>query len=97
MPRRRLKNMQDVRRYITNLVNRIESDEIDHQKVQKIANLLTILPKFIEGSTMEERIETLEAKLNDILRQNNVIMHNSDVPGEIDVNDYDTGNHKTAQ
>jgi hypothetical protein len=97
MPRRRLKTMRDIARYVTNLINRIESGEIDPQDVQKIGFMLNILIKCADKSILEERVETLETKLEEVLRLNNLIMYNSGIPGEIDPDDYAQRNQKKAQ
>ena len=87
MPPRRLQTMKDVRRYIANLINRIESDEIDTQKAHKIGYLINILSKAIEGSEFESRLEELEKHVETIQNQNQTILHTIGIPQEIDERD----------
>lgn len=61
--RRRLKKVEDVRRYIAGLINRAESAEIDPNLAGKLGYLAINLAKIIEGSTLEKRIEALEKEL----------------------------------
>jgi hypothetical protein len=60
MPRRRLKTMEDVRRYLANLINRTEAGEVEASTAGKLGYLASILTRVIEGSDMEKRVEALE-------------------------------------
>ena len=61
--RRRLKSIEDIRRYLANLLNRAENAEIDPNLASKLGYLAINLAKIIEGSTIEKRIESLEKEL----------------------------------
>ena len=61
--RRRLKSIEDIRRYLANLINRAENAEIDPNLASKLGYLAINLAKIIEGSTIEKRIESLEKEL----------------------------------
>ena len=61
--RRRLKTIEDIRRYIASLINRTEHSEIDPNVASKLGYLAINLAKIIEGCTLEKRIESLEKQL----------------------------------
>ena len=65
MPRRRLKTMEDVRRYVANLINRTDAGEVEPGLAGRLGYLANILVRVIEGSSLEERVRTLEGLLND--------------------------------
>jgi hypothetical protein len=60
---RRLKTMEDVRRYLANLINRTENGKVDPNLAGKLGYLANSLARIIEGSTLEKRIEILEKEL----------------------------------
>ena len=60
MPRRRLKTATDLRRYLGNLINRVEQGETAPEIASKLGYLSNILLRVIEGSDFEARIEALE-------------------------------------
>jgi len=62
---RRLNNLQDLRRYLANLINRTESGEIDVNLSGKLGYLASILHRVIEGGDLEARIATLEKQFKD--------------------------------
>ncbi len=64
MTKRRLKTMEDVRRYIANLINRTESGDVDGMLAGKLGYLSNILIKIIEGGQLEKRIDLLEKEIN---------------------------------
>lgn len=64
MTKRRLKTMEDIRRYIANLINRTESGEVDGKLAGKLGYLSNILVKIIEGGQLEKRVELLEEEIN---------------------------------
>ena len=64
MTKRRLKTMEDVRRYIANVINRTESGEVDGTLAGKLGYLSNILIKIIEGSQLEKRVDLLEEEIN---------------------------------
>ena len=57
---RRLKTATDIRRYLADLLNRIESGETDPQIATKCGYISNILLKAIELGSFEARIEALE-------------------------------------
>jgi len=57
---RRLKNLSDVRRFLADVTNRLNRDEIDYNKASKLGYLLQILSRVIEGSDIEKRLAALE-------------------------------------
>ncbi|OPY13247.1 MAG: hypothetical protein A4E66_00851 [Syntrophus sp. PtaB.Bin001] len=57
---RRLNNLQDLRRYMANLINRTEAGEVDPAVAGKLGYLASILHRVIEGGDLEERISRLE-------------------------------------
>jgi hypothetical protein len=61
--RRRLKSIEDIRRYLANLINRTEHSEIDPNTSSKLGYLAINLAKIIESSSLEKRLEALEKQL----------------------------------
>ncbi|MDA3898364.1 MAG: hypothetical protein PF482_19685 [Desulfobacteraceae bacterium] len=64
MAKKRLKTLEDCRRYLAKLVNNVETDEIDPPKAGKLGYLLNILISCIKDSDLEKRITDLEKLLN---------------------------------
>jgi len=62
MARRRLKTALDLRRYLANLINRVEQGETSPEMASKLGYLSNILLRVIEGSDLEKRIEALETE-----------------------------------
>jgi len=60
LAKKRLKNLEDCRRYLAKLVNKVETDEIDLTKAGKLGYLLNILIGCIKDSDLEKRITDLE-------------------------------------
>ncbi len=65
MPKRRLKTIEDVRRYLASLINRTEDKTLDPQLSGRLAYISNILLRAVEGSDLEKRIESLEKNLNE--------------------------------
>ncbi len=63
MPRRRLKTLEDVRRYLANLINRTEDGEVDPSLAGKLGYLANSLARVIEGSELEKRVDGLEQQI----------------------------------
>jgi hypothetical protein len=63
MPNRRLKTLEDVRRYLANLINRTENKKVDPTLAGKLGYLANSLARVIEGSEIEKRVEVLERQL----------------------------------
>jgi len=61
--RRRLKTLEDVRRYLAGLINRAEHKEVAPNLAGKLGYLAINLAKIIEGSTLEKRVEALEKEV----------------------------------
>lgn len=57
---RRLKTLEDVRRYLANLINRTEAGKVDPGLAGKLGYLANSLAKIIEGSELEKRVDVLE-------------------------------------
>ena len=56
MPERRLNNSQDLRRYLANLINRVEKGKIDQQLGKTLGYLSSLLLRAIENGETEERL-----------------------------------------
>ena len=65
MARRRLKTASDLRRYMADLINRVEQKEITPETASKLGYLANILLRVIEGADFEARIEALENQKNE--------------------------------
>ena len=65
MSRKRLKTLEDVRRYLAGLINRLEGGLIDPQVAGKLGYLAQILKGCIEASDIEKRLTNVEAKVGD--------------------------------
>jgi hypothetical protein len=63
MPRR-LKTLQDIRRYLANLINRTENGKVEPILAGKLGYLANSLARVIEGSDLEHRVETLEQQVD---------------------------------
>ena len=61
--RRRLKSIEDVRRYLAGLINRTEAGEVEPALAGKLGYLANSLVRVIEGAELESRIEALEKSL----------------------------------
>ena len=61
---KRLKNTTDLRRYVANLINRVEKGEVDPILAGKLGYLVNLLSKLIEASDLEKRVEELEEAVN---------------------------------
>lgn len=60
---KRLQNAQDLRRYLSNLINRTEVGAVDVNLGKSLAYMSSILLRIIEGGDLEGRVEQLERKL----------------------------------
>ena len=60
--RRRLKTLEDVRRYLANLINRTEAGEVDARLAGRLGFLANSLAHIIEQTDIEKRLEALEEK-----------------------------------
>ena len=64
MAERRLKTLEDVRRYLAHLIKTIEADRIDPAKGGRLAYIASILIRAVEGSELEKRVTDLEKKFS---------------------------------
>jgi hypothetical protein len=62
--KRRLKSAHDVRRYLADLINRLEAGQIDPGVAGRAGYLSNILIRVIEGSDFEARLKALEDRDN---------------------------------
>ncbi len=60
MAERRLKTLNDVRRYLAHLIKAVEADEIDPAKGGRLAYVSSILIRAVEGADLEKRVTELE-------------------------------------
>ncbi|MFW6052966.1 MAG: hypothetical protein ACOC8I_03550 [Desulfosalsimonas sp.] len=63
MAKKRLKDLNDCRRYLANLVNRLESGEVEPSTAGKCGYLTNILIGCIKDSDLEQRLEKIEKQL----------------------------------
>ncbi len=66
MGTRRLKDHGDVRRYLANVINRVEKGELNPNTAGKLGYLAGILLKALEGSELAERVAKLEQKIQEL-------------------------------
>ncbi len=57
---RRLKTLDDVRRYLADTINRLEAGQLDANVAGRIGYLCNVLKSVIEGSDIERRVAELE-------------------------------------
>ena len=62
-PRKRLKTLSDVRRYLSALVNDVRNGEVDPSLGGRLGYLLNILRAVISESDLEARIAKLEKEV----------------------------------
>ena len=60
--RRRLRNLNDCRVFLADVINRLNRNEIDPGTASKLGYLCQVLARIIEGGDLEKRLEALEAK-----------------------------------
>ncbi|MFZ2447505.1 MAG: hypothetical protein WAW37_14210 [Syntrophobacteraceae bacterium] len=64
---KRLKTIADVRRYLANLINRLEErngEDLDPKLAGRLAYIANILVGAIKDSDIENRISAIESRLN---------------------------------
>jgi hypothetical protein len=64
MAERRLKTLENVRRYLSHLIRAIEANEIEATKGGRLAYISSILIRAIEGTDIEKRVAELEKKFS---------------------------------
>ena len=57
---RRLKSMEDVRRFLADTINRLNRDELDTNKASKLGYLCQVLARVVEGSSLDRRVSEIE-------------------------------------
>jgi len=67
--KRRLKTLGDARRFLADITNQLNRDEIDPNKASKLGYLLQILAKIIMGDDLERRVLALEEALRETKEQ----------------------------
>ena len=67
--KRRLKTLGDARRFLADITNQLNRDEIDPNKASKLGYLLQILAKIIQGDDLERRVLALEESLRETKEQ----------------------------
>ena len=63
MAERRLKTLEDVRRYLAHLIKAIEAGEIEPAMGGRLAYTSSILIRAIEGTELENRVTELEKRM----------------------------------
>ncbi len=63
--RLRLTNSRDVRRYISNLMKRVENSEIEESKARLLNNLAETILKSIRSDELEKKLLEIEEMIND--------------------------------
>lgn len=61
--KRRFKNLSDVRRYLANVLNQLESGEIKTDDGRVRAYVSSILHKVLIDNELEQRVKALEEKI----------------------------------
>lgn len=62
---RRLNTLEDLRRYLASVINRVEDGALNPAVAGKLGYLANILKAVIEGTTLEDRVAKLEAQLKE--------------------------------
>lgn len=62
MPGKRLKTLDDLRRYMASLITRTELGKIEPTMGGKLTYMVSILARIIEGTDLERRVGELEEK-----------------------------------
>ena len=65
MGKRRLKSLQDVRRYLADVINRVEDGRLDPNLAGRVGYLVNVLRAVIEKSDLETRVAALEKQIGD--------------------------------
>jgi len=65
MPSRRLKTSTDVRRYLANLILRVERDELEPAKAGRLGYLVNILLAAVRADDLERRLAALEKRIEE--------------------------------
>lgn len=63
MKTRRFNNLNDCKRYVASVINRMESGDVDPNLGSKLGYLVTILVKILEQTDLEKRLERIEKQM----------------------------------
>lgn len=63
MARRRFKTLDDLRRYLADALNKLDSGEMNEKEVKTRAYVLNVMAGIIREGELEERVAALEAVL----------------------------------
>jgi len=61
--KRRLKSLEDTRRFVSAIINALNRDDLELNKAKGLGYLCQILAKVIEGDSIESRVAALEEAL----------------------------------
>jgi len=61
--KRRLKSLEDTRRFLSDIINALNRDDLELNKAKGLGYLCQILAKVIEGDSIESRVAALEEAL----------------------------------
>ena len=64
MAKKRLKSLEDVRRYLANLINEARAGNVEITLASRLGYLLNILKSTIADSDLEDRVKRLEEEVN---------------------------------
>lgn len=64
MTRRRFKSLEDLRRFLADCMNRLESGDLDEAGVKSRAYVCNIMSGIIKDADLETRVRALEERLN---------------------------------
>jgi hypothetical protein len=63
MTKRRFNSLADCKRYLADILNRLEANELDAEGVRVRSYSTQILSKIVEAGDLENRVAALEEKL----------------------------------
>lgn len=63
MARRRFKTMEDVRRYVGNVLDRLEDKKLDEAGAKARVYCANVLASIIKDSDLEQRLDVLERQM----------------------------------
>jgi hypothetical protein len=61
--RRKLRTLNDIRRYLANLLLQLEADHVERQKATSLAYIASLIQKAIVDATIEPQLRELEKRL----------------------------------
>lgn len=63
MAKKRLKTLDDLRRYMADAINRVEGGELDPGVAGRLTYMVNVLKSVIEGGDLEKRLAELERRM----------------------------------